>query len=901
MNAVDGAVQLVGRTLELNRLKQLSNFASVGSARVALIIGDAGMGKTALLKTFLQDRFSDAVLHITGDEAEKDLSFGVVKQLLGDAAAPWDNPFEAGRALIELLGDTPVDGLRQLAIDDLHLVDRESLAAVTFALRRLRLSQLMSVFTIRTESTAQVPRGLSRLVDSGGGYFSLSGLTDPEIAELAVKCGHGTISAKVASRLRAHTAGSPLHLSALFRELSTEQLISAEELPVPRSFAALTIGTLGGLSPTARSLAAAAAVLRDPFPVRVLADVASVDDPWDGLEELHRSELLRCYDSRLGMVGEFVHPLIRAAVYDDLSPGLRRGLHVRAAVSLDGPAGLDHEAAAAAGPDPVLVERLRARADQQQVAGAFRAAAQSLLEADRLAPVTDSDELVVAAVDSLLIGGDVAGAYVLAPRIDAPPFTGRRLLVQAKMATFLGDHARGEQLAHRAWEQAADLSVQSLDSLAAMLIQAYLTNGEPSAAVQWGKHAMVSGPLPPEEAVKTRGALAVALCMIGRTDEAWDQLADLPVDPFDLPPNRRDDARPRGQIRLWTDDLAAAARDFEAAAGAPHYGISSYSLTSAALLGQVQVRLGQWDDAVGNFDRAASLVDDMEQFWLTSFVHGLSVLVPSGRGDWSTAEHHLALAWEAARQHPTVAQTAYLTDAGVHLAACQQEWGLVLERARPLLDRTGPADEPGIFTWPVHVADALVRLGRCKEAQKIVDEFSLTARQRRRASRIAGLARVRAALAVAENDRTAARAAFQEAITVGAGVDALEHACAVTQYGQFLRRRGERKSAVRHLRQGYAEADRLGAEPLRRVAEAELDSCEVSVTARSVADQLGALTPQERTVARLIGTGLTNKQIAERLVLSVKTIDYHVANVYNKLDVHTRSQLILHMSARGES
>jgi DNA-binding CsgD family transcriptional regulator/tetratricopeptide (TPR) repeat protein len=896
MTAVDSAGDLVGRDLELDRLKQLLKSASSGSARSALIVGDAGIGKTALLTAFRRQFRADRVLHVTGDEAEKDLPFGVVEQLLGHGASPWPDPFEAGRALINMLDGTPLDEPQLLAIDDLHLVDRESLTAVTFALRRLRLSRLISVFTTRTESIAQVPLGLSGLVHADGAYLSLVGLTDPEIAALAARCGHGTISARVAARLRAHTAGNPLHLSALFRELSTEQVTSAEELPVPRSFAALTIGTLGGLSPAAQSLAAAAAVLGGPSPVRVLADVAGVDDPLNGLEELHRSGLLRCHKSRHGMIGVFVHPLVRAAVFDDLSPVVRRELHVRAAACLGDPAGLDHEAAAAAGPHPMLVERLRVRASEQQAVGAFRAAAESLLEADRLGPVTESGELVVAAVDSLLAGGDIGGAYALALRIETSPPTGKLLFVQARMATFVGDHDRGEQLAHRAWEQAADLSVEALDSLAAMLIQAHLTNGDPSAAVQWGEHAIASGPLPAEAAVKTRGALAAALCMIGRADDARDQLADLPVDPFDLPLTRRDDARARGQIRLWTDDLSAAARDLEAAAGAPHYGISPYSVMSVALLGQVQVRIGQWDDAATNLDRAASLVDDMEQSWLASFVHGLSVLVPAGRGEWDTAEGHLAVGWEAASQHPTVAQTAYLTNAGVHLAACQQNWGLVLERARPLLDHPGPGTEPGIFTWPVHFADALVQLHRWDDAQEILDEFTQTARQRRRSSRIAGLARVRANLAVAQNDRATARTAYQEALTVGAGMDALEHATAVTQFGQFLRRRGERKSAAQQLQHGYAEADRLRARPLRRVAVAELECCGIKPTDQAAEDVLSVLTPQERTVVRLIQAGMTNKNIADHLVLGVKTIDYHVANVYKKLNVHSRSQLILRIA-----
>ena len=126
---------------------------------------------------------------------------------------------------------------------------------------------------------------------------------------------------------------------------------------------------------------------------------------------------------------------------------------------------------------------------------------------------------------------------------------------------------------------------------------------------------------------------------------------------------------------------------------------------------------------------------------------------------------------------------------------------------------------------------------------------------------------------------------------MGVGVTAaLDDALTHASYGRFIRRRGQKRAAVAELNAARAKFRALGATPFLQRCDAELASCG---EARLPYLPTGStLTPQERVVARLVCQGLTNQQVARQLVLSVKTVGYHLNNVYTKLDVHSRTQLL---------
>jgi DNA-binding NarL/FixJ family response regulator len=108
-------------------------------------------------------------------------------------------------------------------------------------------------------------------------------------------------------------------------------------------------------------------------------------------------------------------------------------------------------------------------------------------------------------------------------------------------------------------------------------------------------------------------------------------------------------------------------------------------------------------------------------------------------------------------------------------------------------------------------------------------------------------------------------------------------------YGAHLRRNGQRRAAAARLKTALATFTTLGAQPSIERAESELDACGLSPRRRQPTSPV--LTPREQSVARLVAEGMTNPEIAARLFLSVKTVEYHLGNTYAKLGVRNRTQL----------
>jgi ATP/maltotriose-dependent transcriptional regulator MalT len=309
-------------------------------------------------------------------------------------------------------------------------------------------------------------------------------------------------------------------------------------------------------------------------------------------------------------------------------------------------------------------------------------------------------------------------------------------------------------------------------------------------------------------------------------------------------------------------------------------------------LADLEYRAGSWDTSLALAEQAVSLAEDSEQVWVLGFLHSTAVLATAARGSFDEADRHLAEATHLVEQLLDPTTWAVCVNAAVHLAACRFDPDLVVTLAEPLVALgVGPVHEPGLLEWPVHYAVALVELGRLEEAGTAVAEFGQLAAERGCRSRLAALARVRGEIATAQRAHREARDCFEEAVRLGDAASALERALAEASYGRFLRRRGERRSAVEQLESAHRRLTDLGAAPFLQRCEEELAACGATASA-ATRGTTGTLTPQEQMVAGLACRGMTNAQIARQLVLSVKTVGYHLSNVYTKLDVHSRTQLM---------
>ena len=190
--------------------------------------------------------------------------------------------------------------------------------------------------------------------------------------------------------------------------------------------------------------------------------------------------------------------------------------------------------------------------------------------------------------------------------------------------------------------------------------------------------------------------------------------------------------------------------------------------------------------------------------------------------------------------------------------------------------------------WRSHAAACLTALGEEPERAVRLVEHDVELARRWGAPGALGAALRARGLVLADQEGDAS---LREAVAVLEGsICKLEHARALVELGAMLRRTGRRRDARDPLRSGLELARICGAAPLATRAAEELRA-----TGASPRDVIRAgvdtLTTSERRVAQLAATGLSNKQIAQTLFVTVKTVETHLHRCYQKLDVTSRAQL----------
>jgi len=290
-------------------------------------------------------------------------------------------------------------------------------------------------------------------------------------------------------------------------------------------------------------------------------------------------------------------------------------------------------------------------------------------------------------------------------------------------------------------------------------------------------------------------------------------------------------------------------------------------------------------------ERALTVTVEMEHSIFRALAVMAAVAVPAARGAWTTAEAHL-------RAAPIVADDyehnmAALGIARAHLAATRGDHAAVLRVTDPLLQITPREgiDEPGCWPWQDLRIDALTGLERFDEAAALLDEHEPRAASHGRQLMIGKLARARGRLQAARGDHDGADGAFaiarQQLADLGAP---FEMALVELAWGQALRRRGQRRAASAHLGAARDCFAGLLARPFLERCDAEMLACGAQPVRGGDLDR-GRLTPQELSVARLVGSGLSNREVASELVLSVRTVESHLTRIYSKLGVSSRAQL----------
>jgi DNA-binding CsgD family transcriptional regulator/predicted nucleic acid-binding protein len=906
----------VGRRRELGVLDARLREAGRGQPRVVQVQGPAGIGKTSLLDQFIAEAGGAAdgraapitVLRASGEEAETLLAYGVLDQLARSAGPAGEalreatahatpDPIFAGTRLLELLGEAESSGPVLLVVDDLHWADQPSVRAVVFALRRLVADPVLALLAVRDDAVAALPDSLRRVVSGyQGAVVRLPGLDERDLGELATALGIASFPARAARRLREGTRGNPLHARAVLDEFAADAWDDRRQpLPSPRSFRLLVGDRYAACADDTRRLVDATAVLGVRSSLPLAATVGDVAAPVPAADEAVRRGLLVAETARHPWVVVFPHPLVRSAVYDVLGPARRAALHrAAAAVVEDEVAVLHHRVAAAAAPDGVLADDLEAFAHRAVAGQQWQSAAWHLVESGRLCPDREEGRhRLLVALSWMVQAGDAASAATLADDLRAMPSGPLRDSVLGSLAMARDDPAGAEDLFESAWKRcdaSTDPEVAGTIALQSAVHRFGRLDG--AGTVEWCSRALeLAGP-GGAVARTARTYLAHGLGYAGRTPEAFAAVVSAEGDPADPEVDWLQPRSARGILRLVEDDLDGARSDFAAVATRGYeLGVLNVATFAFAYLARAEYLAGAWDDAVVHAERAVAVNVESDWRFQWPMLTGIAALVPAARGEWAAAEAALR---GATGRYPGDYERSVVAIAMSRARIAEARGdaaGLVaaLEPVRSFPVRDG-VDEPGFWAWQDLYAEGLVGLGRPVEADTMLAPHEDRAAQRGRCSSIARLARARGRVEAALGRAERAAEAFEHALDAARRVPLpFERAKVELAAGGFWRRAGQRRKAADLLTAAAATFDRLGAAPYAQRCLIELGGSGLEPASR---DGSGALlTSQELVVARLAAAGRTNKEIAADLVVSVKTVEYHLRNAFLKLGVQRRRQL----------
>ena len=901
-NTLGMSATFVGRDDDLRVFREELAAARSGRPRVVVLEGQAGMGKTTLVERFVAEAHDARVVQTSGDESETDVELAVLDQLLRRAVARGVIPspgghVEAGTRLLEALADLQADGSAIVVVDDAQWVDAASLRALLFAVRRLVSDCVLIVVVVREGQAGTLPDGLRKLTSgSVVRHLRLAPLAEDELRALADAYGV-PLSARAARRLHEYSGGSPLYARELLTELPRRFWeVSSGPPPAPRTYAELVRGRLRSLPDEAVRLAEAASVLGVRSPLATAITVAGLADPDRAIDALLTSQHTAgppLANLTVGFSGpelRFAHPLVRAAIYGGIAHSRRARMHEAAAAALeDQSAALTHRVAAASGPDAALADELAAYGARCVESQRWSSAASSFEAASRVsARREDREQYLLAAIEASMFGGDSPRARILAAETDDFVAGPRLDAVLAYVAFGTGRREEAEQRLRRAWDghQSSDVGARVAERLAFLGV---LQMRAPDA-VSWAEKARALAPAGDPRNAPAALWLALGLHWLGRASEAFAVL-DAERARF----GRSLGAIP-GTLLLADDEIAAATADL-AAEEPVAVGSGSLIVAARVLAKHAQARFagGEWDAAVVLADRAQALALESDDVAAEALAGWAAVLVPAARGDRAECDR-LQLMLERL----PVVFAGHIAERNLGLAllaAARADHAGVLEVLAPLatLEPREAIDAPGHYPWAHLYGAALVALER-PDADAFLHAQHTLADARGARSQCARLALVRGEMELMRDDPPAAFAALERAEDMVPEALPYEQALIDFGIGRCLRRVRRRRAAAERLAQARDTFAALGANPILALCERELEACGLTPTKRRGDIDRSRLTPQERSVAKLAAAGASNREIAAHLLISVKSVERYLTQIYRKLGVGSRGELAAHFS-----
>jgi len=897
-------VKVLGREQECAVIDRLLADACGGAAGALVVCGEPGIGKSALLGYARQHAPPMLVLSASGAQAESDLAFAGLHELLRPVISHLSElPGSQAQALTAALGLAPssrpdrlligaaVLGLLAAAaetkptlclVDDTHWLDRPSSDALVFTARRLRAEQLAILVGARAGEA-------SRFEGAGLPELTLAGLDQRSAAHiLAARARQASPS--VRDRLLTEADGNPLALLELPSGLSEEQLQGLVPLPdaiplTPR-LEGLFRQRIGQLPEATQIVLLIAAIDNTEDVAAVLRAAAALQLPTDALDPAQQAGLVQI----TGTVITFRHPLVRSALYQAATLNRRQRVHGALADALYGDENTDrrvwHLAMATLTGDEEVAAALEASARRAQVRAGHASAATAFLRAAELSTnETRRVRRIAAAAHAAWAAGQPDRAREFIGRA-LPLAHGETRAGLLHLSGIIEDFSGRKREACAKFVQGIAECVDPARKLEMLMeaVEAAASSGDFAQAIDLGSSA---ASIP---AVSVRDRMIVTLLsgfvaeIAGEHQQAQSLLAEA---------QRLAGALDEPRALLWAANAASVSGDL--GCGLPFANRAVEAARSRGLLSMLPVALEvQATELVANSDFDLGYAAAEEGYRLSLDIGndpGWHLMIMAlAEAVWGREEDALRHAEEALTIAQRAAYNFLIATAEYALGFLDLSMGRTEQAAKRLLALTAPG-RPGFdpFGIPQVLPDAVeaaVRAGRQQEASQRLELVRGWVAAAPTEARRALLARSEAVFGERDPDE-----AFGEAITRASVLPPLQRARTELLYGEWLRRERRRTEARAHLRAALEAFRRLGAMPWADRAEAELRATGETVRKRD-ASAAGQLTSQELQIAGLVTDGLTNREIAAQLFLSPRTVEYHLCKVFTKLGIASRTDLV---------